>query len=389
MIKPLSSVTCALLAGALSLHAANENAPAPAAVAEPYTPSAPNQLMSLGGSNKPRFKLQDISWPQQPGQAEICLWRDDKYAALSITVDDNCRPDHNWWLAQCAEFGFPVTWFVVTGGVGGKNKGFNGTWQDFAKLLAAGHAVQTHTISHHKDDDKRSEEEVRRQYGGSKAALETNILGNQCLTVGYPYGKGQPALAGEYFIAARGVHGAPNVADRINYLNTGAGHLRLYMIDSILGDPFEGPKWLANPNYKRGWLTPLHHLVHHGRTPEAKEASAAKVRAFLEHAAARKDRLWIDTFVEVAKYGQERDSATLTVAEATDARITLAITDLMRDDIFNTPLTVKVRLPDAWKTVSAKQGEASVRANLVTHAGAPYALVDVVPDKGSVTLSQE
>ena len=54
------------------------------------------QLRTLGKTGAPRFDPPEITWPAAPGEAEICLWKDDKYAAVSLTIDDNCRPDHDW-----------------------------------------------------------------------------------------------------------------------------------------------------------------------------------------------------------------------------------------------------------------------------------------------------
>ena len=36
-----------------------------------------------------RFQAGAISWPSSPGDAEICMWKDDKLAPVSVTVDDN------------------------------------------------------------------------------------------------------------------------------------------------------------------------------------------------------------------------------------------------------------------------------------------------------------
>ena len=96
-----------------------------------------NQLTFLPDSKADRFELTDITWPGKVGEAEVCLWKDDRYAALSITIDDNCRPDHDWWLAQCEELGFGVTWFVITKSIDVYNTGFTGTWADYRKLARA------------------------------------------------------------------------------------------------------------------------------------------------------------------------------------------------------------------------------------------------------------
>jgi len=350
--------------------------------------NASKQLMNLPATKKPRFTVKNISWPQKYGQPEICLWKNDKYAALSITIDDNCKPDHEWWLKQCKEFGFPVTWFVITDKVGGKNKAFSGTWKNFAELTAAGHSVQSHSASHGKNDDKRSDEELRKEYEGSKNTIESKIPGNKCLTIAYPWGRGKTEFARKFFIAARGTAGTPNQANRINYMNTSGGHFKTYMIDSVLGNPIKNPKWLARPYYKRGWLSLLHHYVASGRTPQQKKASIAKVRAFLEYASKNKDKLWIDTFVNVAKYGQERDTAKIKKLKIKTEKISFTVTDDMKDDIFDMPLTIKVRLNKDWNNINATQGAKSINASIVKHGGVKYALLQAVPDKGEIILSK-
>ena len=52
----------------------------------------------------------------------------------------------------------------------------------------------------------------------------------------------------------------------------------------------------------------------------------------------------------------------------------------MDDAKFNFPLTVKVHLPDGWTGVKG--------GTFVSHDGKPYALVDVIPDRGAVVLTK-
>lgn len=146
-------------------------------------------------------------------------------------------------------------------------------------------------------------------------------------------------------------------------------------------------KWLGDPGYHRGWIQPLYHLVLHGKTAEEKQASRAAAAADLVRLAAEKERIWIDTFVAVAKYGQERDSATLITVKSEAQAIELSLKDRMRDDLFDQPLSVKVRLPDAWTVVRASQGGKPIAATLVRHEDKPYALVAAVPDRGPITIT--
>ena len=70
------------------------------------------------GKGKTRFVAPtDLVWPEKPGEADVCLWQDDKFAATCVTIDDKCRPDHDWWLKLTDELGFKVTWFVMTDNV--------------------------------------------------------------------------------------------------------------------------------------------------------------------------------------------------------------------------------------------------------------------------------
>ena len=138
---------------------------------------------------------------------------------------------------------------------------------------------------------------------------------------------------------------------------------------------------------RRGWCATLHHFIHHGRPPEEVAESVAKSEAKLDNLAKYKDRIWIDTFPAVAKYGQERDTATLKTVSSDAKRIALSLADRMDDTLFDEPLTLKVRLPDAWTSVRATQGGKPVAARIVEHDGAAYALVDAIPDRGEIVLT--
>ena len=349
------------------------------------------QLRTLGKAEKPRFAIPEITWPAAPGEAEICLWKDDKYAAISLTIDDNCRPDHDWWLAQAEKHGFKLTWFVITDKVDGRNKGFDGTWADWQRLADAGHSIQSHTTNHRsapKEGPAIPDEEVHAMYRDSLAAINEHVTNNFACCIAYPSGEPHEEIAAQYAIACRGVYGVPNAAGNVNYLNVSKGDYAQGYINVLLGEEADEPKWLnmRDRPLRRGWCATLHHFVHHGRTPEEVAESVAKSEAKLENLARYKDRIWIDTFPAVAKYGQERDTATLKTVSSDAKRIALSLADRMDDKLFDEPLTLKVRLPDAWKSVRAAQGGKPAAAAFVEHDGAPYALVDAVPDRGEIVL---
>ena len=352
------------------------------------------QLMNLPPPPKGgRFTTPtDLVWPEKPGDADVCLWSGDRFAACSITIDDNCKPDHEWWLKLSEELGIKLTWFVITDGVvNKKNPGFAGTWADWQKLADAGHSIQSHTTNHkakHGDVPMPSDEEVESMYRDSLKAINDNVTNNFACCIAYPRGEPHEAIAAKYAIACRGVYGVPSCANSINYLNTnkgagGKGHVQMV----AFGETEEEPKWIrGKKDLKRGWNVILYHLVHAGRNDAEREKNAANAEKEVRYIASLKDeRLWVSRFDDAVKYGQERDSATLTSALKGD-KIEFTLTDRMKDDIFDYPLTVKVRLPDGWKSAKAQQGGKPVAVRFVSHDGAPYALVEAVPDKGAVVV---
>ena len=360
-----------------------------AIIASAFVAGAGEQLMNLqpvgkGPKGEKRITVSpDLTWPANPGDAEVCLWKDDKMAALSITIDDNCKPDHEWWMKLSDELGFKLTWFVITDKVNGKNSGFDGTWADWQKLADAGHSIQSHTTNHAAAKTKGrelTEDELNAMYGDSLATIAAHVKNNRACCIAYPRGEPHREIVSKYVIAARGTSGVPDTADKIDYLctNSGGGVATVEML--VDGKTEKGPKWLPSKTWlKRGWAVSLYHLVHHGRTPEEQKASADKVEADIREIATHKDKLWIGRFEDVARYGQERDTAKLDVKVDGD-RISVAVSDDMKDDMFDFPLTVKVRLPDGWKSVKG--------GRFVEHDGKPYALVDVVPDRGAVALAK-
>lgn len=395
--------------------------------------------------DKPRFKVTDKVWPQKVGEADLCLWHDDKLAALSFGVDDNQPGDIDWWKEQAALYDFKVTWFIITGRLDYSRS--TGYWKQYAELVALGHGVESHTVTHlHMDDlnwgtpewnyakaeaaetaqktatkaplakdttspameegetgkpaapaprvateaSKFTPEQLAKaiawEYAESKAQIEKNIPGHHVSALAYSGGANAKyhdrELAAKTYRVARGARGSANGAATIDYLGTnaqsgwdfgdegkhGAGNVR-NIIDPTL---YRGL-------YYRGWAVLFTHNI--------LETMKPKMQKTFEFVKDNRDKLWVGLFADVAKYGQERDTATLKVESPGPDKITFSLTDEMDDSFFTFPLTVKVRIPDAWKGLEARQGEKSVAAKIIRHEGASYALVQAVPDAGLVALT--
>lgn len=72
------------------------------------------QLLNLEAKpTKPRFKVTDRVWPGEHGQADVCLWAEDKLASVTFGVDDNICSEHPWWIEMGRRYDFRCTWFVI------------------------------------------------------------------------------------------------------------------------------------------------------------------------------------------------------------------------------------------------------------------------------------
>jgi peptidoglycan/xylan/chitin deacetylase (PgdA/CDA1 family) len=377
-----SCFLCALCAFAVNFaSAADPSALQPSAL-QPFPP-------------RPAFAVTDRTWPQNPGDAEICLWPGDALAAVSFTIDDNNAPDHPWWLARAAEYDFHATWFVITSRVGtGKNWG---TWDDFATLAAAGHEIASHTVRHFHTDSPDTPPDVEWEYAESQKQLRARLGPSAAATLAYPgmpHGKlNNPALAAKYYHAARAAAGRVAPANRIDYFNVAATNTA-NMRD--VSDPAADIHKLLAPaaRFYRGWLVLYSHDV---RKPEHKQ----KIQNLLEYIKQRRADLHLAPFGELARFARARDTARLAVLENTPRKIVLRLTagaaageavspkpPPSHAPLPLAPLTVKIRLPDAWgATLRAARSARPIPARLVTHDGALYALVEAAPVAAPVELT--
>lgn len=343
------------------------------------------QLLNLSGiPAEERMNVPvERTWPENSGEAAVCLWKNDKTAVLSYTIDDNCAMNIDWWLNEAAQRDMKLTWFLVTGGIGNSNPTMNGDWTKWQRVFDAGHALESHTVTHLGGANKPDWKGIEWEYADSKQTVDANIAGNTVTTLAYPGGgnsdKNSADAAKEVYIAARGVRGTLNGSRGLNYMSINA------MSRPNIGD---NPKanWsdatrLIDPEdgAYRGWAVFIYHYI--------KDENMDKVREQLDFYANQNDEFWAAAFSDAAKYAQSRDTSTLEVVENGDDRIVLNLTDWMDDELFNYPLTVKVRLPDGWNGFRAKQGEGEeLQTKVIEHEGAKYGLVDIVPDGGAAVL---
>jgi hypothetical protein len=377
---------------------------------EPPEPP-PGKLRNLAEiPTKPRFELTDKVWPQKPGDASVCLWAGDKLAAMSLGVDDNCAMDLEAWQQIALKYhGLSITWNLITDNIDGVlEKGrepMSGTWKQWQDMVKLGYHVESHSMTHNHDPvpsdgwpgpDWEAAE--------SQRLIDTNIPGHRTNFLAFPgsgihalgiyskdktpFGSWRPSMV-KYFVGARGGGSQPiNEANMIDYFCIRSSAA----VQNVLSDD---PKnaiynlnnlFAADPKnpmhrFYRGWANTFIHFINNGKDFDKNPYS--KVLAFYDQ---HRPELWTGFFDDIGLYAAERDTATLKTDSSSTSKIELTLTSQMDPAVFNYPLTVKVRLPDAWKQVTATQGGKAIKAELLPHEGGNFALVDALPDKGQVTL---
>jgi len=349
------------------------------------------------GLRYPTVESLDPVWPAEHGQAAVCLWGDDKPSALSISIDDNNVPDIPFWQAMSQEFGWHFTWFVIIhpyvwdvyADQPGSNIGYFGPLERFKELQDQGHEIGLHASGG--DLLTMLPDQYVDQTLRSKQVLEA-AMGQRIAVYAYPYGRVDPgdssrsfakALAA-HFIAARGTVGHVDSPARVDYLQTGS--MGALGTGQNLVENNRNLQMLANRDrpFKysgyRGWGTLLYHGV-------KQEESRAAIRVAFAWLKQHESDYWIRPYGTVARYAQERESATLTVSSATPDAVELTLTDRMDDTLFDSPLTIKVAV-DGWTDVKATQDGKPVAARMMTHDGRTFALVEAVPDRGVIRVTR-
>lgn len=337
-------------------------------------------------------ELDGPKWPETYGEGHVTLWYDGKFAAYSVTIDDNNYNDVPYWLSLSEEYGWKFTWFVIVhpyvwdiyNDAPGSNTGYFGTLAEWKTLHDLGHDIQLHGSCSEMNDLTAADyqDHVQRSIN----VLETNV-GTEILTYAYPCGatsNGEHdyrSVISNYMIGARGTSGGVTPIHLLDYLNTkslGGNSL----VDGEPSSRFSRYNTVRNFDYSqyRGWCVTLYHGMNGG--------PSAALEELLDWVKAHEDEFWVAPFTDVAKYSQERESSTLDFLSVEPDQIEFTIVDNMDDAIFDHPVTVKIRLDNSWSTVQASQGGQSIDAKIVEHEGNNYALVYPVPDQGVVVVTQ-
>lgn len=331
-----------------------------------------NQKLTLGSTSTKRINADDfLAWPKGAyGTANIALWKDNATGVVTVTVDDTLNGDFLEWTELRDTYGVPMTFFVIT------DEG-DRLQQSWEKMLEMGHPIQSHTRIHNNKAGypNMSTAEIWMDFYNSINDIE--ILGTKSHTIAYASGVNYKQYTSKLFIGGRGVRGSSNEVGSLNYneinSRSGSGSGFASVIEETL---------TPGHRYYGGWVSYHYHGI-----DLATDEVLPNLFAYLS---AQKDakNIWPAIFTEASQYGQERDTATLSVTSAQADKITFTLTDEMSDKYFDFPLSVKIKVDDTWQYAAAYQNGVWRKAEVISNSEGTFLMVDAVPDKGEVIVTK-
>ena len=235
----------------------------------------------------------------------------------------------------------------------------------------------------------------------STYSFEVGTNGEAELTRRINDGGAEKVACETYYAIRQGARGIQSLDPTYGVEAGGWYNLRMQGLSSFEGDAklTAAKGWLDQAVNERGWLIVMCHGIDgpnaKGTSPlEISEGDADKFFAYAGEYV-RSGELWSATFGEATKYLRERQNTTVTercengkIYVEMQINRTCSDGKYLDEGVFNYPLTVEVRVPENWHTVSYRVNGKNETASVYVKNGAAYAMVNLVPGAdGAETLT--
>jgi hypothetical protein len=312
----------------------------------------------------------------------VGTWRGFCPAATSFTFDDGCAHQFSIAVPMFNAKNLKLTLYTCISTM------FPG-WPPLQSAASSGHEIASHTMTHPGNLGSLSAAQQTTELKNSRDSIDKYITGTRDIDLAYPNcNPGTLSIMQQYYSAGRNCSGQINARTPADFFsiscyicgNTGSNNSAASLIT------------LANNAVSsNGWCVYLTHDIdslnghnHGGYSPTAQAA----LQGWVNYMDTNRTRFWVETFGNVFRYLRERDSASVRGVSRTADSITLQVTDLLNDTLYNYPITIRRPLPSGWLTVKVTQGTTTLTSQTKDSNAVRYVIFDVVPDKGNVVISR-
>ncbi|MFO7867820.1 MAG: polysaccharide deacetylase family protein [Bacteroidales bacterium] len=315
-----------------------------------------------------------IIYSQIPSDYTIGTWYKFKDAAVSYTFDDLTDNQLPVAMPIFDQYNFPMTFNVVIN--------WTSSWSSLADAAANGHEIASHTVSHATLSNISINEQIT-ELENSQNTINSNIPGNQCVTIAYPNcNSGDQNTISQYYIAGRTCSGQINSASPSN----------MYTISSIIcGSESQNTSANNLNNHvqsalnSNGWSVFLFHGIDGDGGYSSFQSS--ELQSHLSYMDTHYDNYWIGTFASVAQYIQERNSASISESTISSDSLSVTISDNVSNSLYNVPLSIRKEIPQEWEDAQVYHNENQISSNTITINNTRYIEFEAVPDDGTIYIA--
>lgn len=302
---------------------------------------------------------------------EIATWQGFSSAAISFTFDDGYAKQYSIAEPIFDKYNFKITFFPVIN--------WGPDWTALQKAANKGHEVGSHTVSH-PQYGSIDQEQQNFELSNSINSINSHISGQNCITMAYPYCQtGDDSITGKYFLAARICSGQIVSKTPSNFMRISSFVCGSLGINSV-AEYFRQFNSAAN---SRGWVVLLiHDLDDSGYSP----VNSSMLETVVDSLGTFKDKFWVSSFGNVARYIKERNSVNVSELSLSDSVITVSITDSLDNSIYNIPVSVRRQLPFGWASATVMQNGDTLTSSIKMIDSLKYIIFDAVPDEGDIQI---
>jgi hypothetical protein len=307
---------------------------------------------------------------------EVGTWQGFKSGAVSFTFDDNCANQLSVAMPMFDQYGFKMTFYAVIN--------WDPNWTALQKAALNGHEVGSHTMSHSSLNSLSNDQQTA-EYKNSQDAVNSHITAQKCLTIAYPNClTGNVSLCNQYYVAARicsGVIVPKTPADFMNISSIVCGSQGSVQRTSDFTNKAEAAA------AQNGWVVFLIHAIDNesGYSP----TSSSELKGALDYLDLNKNKFWVSSFSNIARYIKERNNASVKQISAKDTVIIVSVTDTLNNSVFNYPITIRRALPQGWTSARIIQNSKKLSSQVINANSKNYIIFDVVPDSGDIQIIKD
>ncbi len=269
---------------------------------------------------------------------------DFKQSIVSLTFDDGYEIQFNIGIPILKERNLTATFYVITGRLDSVSK--SSILHNISKEFEIG----SHTVTH-PDLIKIGNIEASAELMNSKLFLKNNFGVNAGLTMSYPWGifdRPVESIAKDNYLAARSTDkGYNSVFTPERYA------LRVQNFDKKIKS-YMANAWIDYAIQNHLWLVEMIHGINYsGYSP-------VDSKVLIEHFDYIKevdDKIWCSTVSNVIKYIDESKNARIECEVCNDTIYKIRINDFMDDSTYNQLLSLRIKVPDNWDSISISNAE--------------------------------